>query len=152
MLNNEHAVCPNDPTHVRFRVTPHVTQDWEVDPHGDFQKCLCECVETVHDTDREDVWECMTCGAYAKIVPDEPDYVCPPEKETIAVCINHPEHDRFRATAKVSQDWEIDKSGNKIKLIDDCLQVDHFPDAGDDWECAICHGPVKFVEKEEERG
>lgn len=42
--------------------TAHVTQDWELDDSGTFVRCLNDCVEVTHEPDREDVWDCKTCG------------------------------------------------------------------------------------------
>lgn len=44
----------------------------------------------------------------------------------------------FRATAHVTQDWEVDENGNFQDCIDDCLEVTHFPDDDDIWDCANC--------------
>lgn len=45
-----------------FCATAHVTQDWELDDSGTFVRCLNDCVEVTHEPDREDVWDCKTCG------------------------------------------------------------------------------------------
>lgn len=50
--------CGND----TFRVTAHVTQDWEVDSEGDFIDCLNDAVEITHQPDDDDIWECSGCG------------------------------------------------------------------------------------------
>lgn len=45
-----------------FCATAHVTQDWELDDSGTFVRCLNDCIEVTHEPDREDVWDCETCG------------------------------------------------------------------------------------------
>lgn len=40
-------VCPNH-CGAHFDVTVHVTQDWEVDAEGNFEKALNEAVEVTH--------------------------------------------------------------------------------------------------------
>ena len=45
-----------------FCATAHVTQDWELDDSGTFVRCLNDCIEVTHEPDREDVWDCKTCG------------------------------------------------------------------------------------------
>ena len=45
-----------------FYATAHVTQDWELDDSGTFVRCLNDCIEVTHGPDREDVWDCKTCG------------------------------------------------------------------------------------------
>lgn len=55
------------------------------------------------------------------------------------VCPTDPTHDRFIATAHVTEDWVVDHNGNFIELStkSDC-QVLHAPNADDIWTCAIC--------------
>lgn len=38
-----------------FCATAHVTQDWELDETGTFQKCLNDCVEVTHFPDKDDI-------------------------------------------------------------------------------------------------
>ena len=45
-----------------FCATAHVTQDWELDDSGTFVRCLNDCIEVTHEPDREDIWDCKTCG------------------------------------------------------------------------------------------
>ncbi len=44
----------------------------------------------------------------------------------------------FCATAHVTQDWVVDENGNFISCNDDCLEVIHFPDDNDIWDCNNC--------------
>ena len=46
--------------------------------------------------------------------------------------------ERFFVTAHVTQDWEVDEYGHWISTIDDCVEVTHFPDEDDNWECVMC--------------
>ena len=46
--------------------------------------------------------------------------------------------DRFIITAHVIQDWEVDEHGNWISTVNDCVEVTHFPDDDDCWECSVC--------------
>lgn len=45
-----------------FGATAHVTQDWELDEFGTFQKSLNDCVEVTHAPDQNDIWDCRKCG------------------------------------------------------------------------------------------
>ena len=55
------------------------------------------------------------------------------------VCPKDKTHDRFIATAHVTQDWIVDGEGNFVELStkSDC-QVLHEPDEEDIWTCAAC--------------
>jgi hypothetical protein len=55
------------------------------------------------------------------------------------VCPKDNTHDRFIATAHVTEDWIIDSDGNYLELSakSDC-QVLHAPDEQDVWTCFIC--------------
>jgi hypothetical protein len=44
----------------------------------------------------------------------------------------------FCATAHVTQDWVVDENGNFISSNNDCVEVTHFPDDEDIWECNTC--------------
>lgn len=44
----------------------------------------------------------------------------------------------FCATAHVTQDWIVDENGAFIKSINDCLEVTHFPDDNNLWNCHNC--------------
>lgn len=46
--------------------------------------------------------------------------------------------EKFFVTAHVTQDWEVDEYGNWVSTIQDCVEVTHFPDEDDNWECAEC--------------
>lgn len=60
-------VCPNR-CGANFEVTAHVTQDWEVDAEGNFEKALNQCVEVTHGPQEDDCWECSRCGAEAEAI------------------------------------------------------------------------------------
>jgi hypothetical protein len=61
----------------------------------------------------------------------------------LATCPNYeegqPGHIEFSTTAHVMQDWKVDRFGNFLSSIDDCLQVTHAPDAGNIWTCLTCN-------------
>ena len=44
----------------------------------------------------------------------------------------------FYVTAHVVQDWKVDKDGEYIETVEDCVEVAHFPDDMDIWSCANC--------------
>lgn len=44
----------------------------------------------------------------------------------------------FHVSAHVVQDWEVNANGAFQKVIDDCIEVTHFPDDQDIWDCACC--------------
>tara|TARA_R110001583_G_scaffold88352_6_gene229274 strand:- start:341 stop:550 length:210 start_codon:yes stop_codon:yes gene_type:complete len=55
------------------------------------------------------------------------------------VCPKDNTHDRFIATAHVTEDWVVDGGGNYIEhAIETDCQVLHAPDEEDIWTCAIC--------------
>ena len=55
------------------------------------------------------------------------------------VCPEDKTHDRFIATAHVTEDWVVDGDGNYIEhAIETDYQVLHAPDKHDIWTCAIC--------------
>lgn len=70
-------VCPNDPfpnrpakrnkSHKRFSVVAHVSQEWEVDHFGEFQKEIQSCIDVVHKPEKSDIYTCCTCKAVAKV-------------------------------------------------------------------------------------
>ena len=47
-------------------------------------------------------------------------------------------HMEFTTTAHVMQEWLVDKHGDFISAVADCLEVTHTPDDGNIWECAKC--------------
>ena len=49
-------------------MTVHVTQDWEVDAEGNFEKALNEAVEVTHGPQDDDCWACSKCGAEAEAI------------------------------------------------------------------------------------
>ena len=54
----------------RFVTVAHVTQDWIVDPEGNFEECVDQCVETTHGPDDGNTWGCVECGTEAEIVAE----------------------------------------------------------------------------------
>lgn len=60
------------------------------------------------------------------------------------VCPTDPTHNRFIATAHVTEDWVVDSNGDFIELStkSDC-QVLHAPDEQDIWTCAFCGTEAK---------
>jgi len=64
-------------------------------------------------------------------------------------CPEDPEHNEFHTTAHVMQDWAVDRKGNWISTIDDCLQVTHGPDKDNGWACAVCGAAAKYKKDEE---
>lgn len=44
----------------------------------------------------------------------------------------------FYVTAHVTQDWKVDSYGDFMDVVDDCVEVTHFPQDYDLWECAQC--------------
>ena len=53
-------------------------------------------------------------------------------------CPNNPQHKRFSVTAHVAQDWEVDESGTFVAELDSMLEVTHYPDQDDLFECLEC--------------
>lgn len=45
---------------------------------------------------------------------------------------------RFGVSAHVVQDWEVDENGEFVKVVEDCIEVAHFPDDEDIWDCLEC--------------
>lgn len=44
----------------------------------------------------------------------------------------------FYVSAHVVQDWKVDRNGDFIEIIDDCVEIAHYPDDMDIWDCANC--------------
>ena len=44
----------------------------------------------------------------------------------------------FYVTAHVTQDWKVNKFGDFVEIVDDCIEVTHFSDDVDIWSCANC--------------
>lgn len=62
------------------------------------------------------------------------------------VCPKNKTHNKFNVTAHVAQLWEVDQSGEFIKELESCTEVDHQPDEDDLFYCQICGEQAK-VEK-----
>lgn len=45
---------------------------------------------------------------------------------------------KFNVTVHATQDWTVDGRGNLISVNDDCVEVTHFADNSDIWDCAEC--------------
>ena len=44
----------------------------------------------------------------------------------------------FCVTAHVTQDWVVDENGAFLRSNNDCVEVTHFPDDEDVWDCESC--------------
>ena len=44
----------------------------------------------------------------------------------------------FEVTAHVTQDWKIDCNGTFLESLNECVEVTHYPDENDIWDCANC--------------
>lgn len=47
-------------------------------------------------------------------------------------------HNKFYVTAHVTQDWLVDENGTFEREIQSCIEVTHYPDDDDIWDCAEC--------------
>lgn len=47
-------------------------------------------------------------------------------------------NETFYVTSHVIQDWKVDLYGDFLEVIDDCIEVTHFPKDDDLWECTKC--------------
>lgn len=45
----------------KFCATAHVTQDWQLDESGRYEKTINDFVETTHYPDEDDIWDCDRC-------------------------------------------------------------------------------------------
>jgi len=52
-------------------------------------------------------------------------------------CPKNAKHNRFVTTAHVMQDWIIDKDGNFVRCLNECVLVDKGPEKGNYFTC-IC--------------
>ena len=59
--------CPKNSEHKRFSAAAHVTEDWEVDEHGDFLWVANTGETQVVTGPCFDVSVCMTCGAPTEV-------------------------------------------------------------------------------------
>ena len=57
------AICTNNKNHKRFSASAHVVQLWEVDELGNYEGTIEECTEITHKPDKDNLWECLDCGA-----------------------------------------------------------------------------------------
>ena len=48
-------------------------------------------------------------------------------------------NETFYVSAHVIQDWIVDSDGEFLDVVDDCVEVAHFPKDYDLWECAKCN-------------
>ena len=53
-------------------------------------------------------------------------------------CPKSAAHKRFSVTAHVAQEWQVDGSGNFVRVIQDCTDVVHKPDSQDLFQCLTC--------------
>ena len=44
----------------------------------------------------------------------------------------------FCATAHVTQDWQLNEMGTFQACLNDCIEVTHYPDVEDMWDCKQC--------------
>lgn len=54
--------CPNNKEHQKFIATAHVTQEWVIDKNNNFEECISECTQVVHNPDKDDSVTCKECG------------------------------------------------------------------------------------------
>ena len=59
-----------------------------------------------------------------------------------ATCTKDPSHKLFMTVAHVMEDWVVDEQGTFLEN-KGCLQIDHGPDAGNTWTCAVCGADAK---------
>jgi hypothetical protein len=50
-------------------------------------------------------------------------------------CPKNPKHNRFSATAHVMQEWLVDETGEFVRVLNDCLEVDSGPEVGNEFIC-----------------
>jgi hypothetical protein len=53
-------------------------------------------------------------------------------------CPKNKDHTRFSVTAHVVQEWIVDKDGDFVEVLKDCLEVTHRPDKEDRFVCTAC--------------
>jgi len=61
------AVCSKNMNHKAFITVAHVTEDWKVDPEGEFIS-VHSGGEVTHRPDPGNSWNCAICGAEAEHV------------------------------------------------------------------------------------
>lgn len=69
------ATCTKDSTHLMFRTTTHVMEEWVVDEKGNFLDRVNHGFQwqVIHEPDPGNLWSCAVCGAEAKVeVLDNP--------------------------------------------------------------------------------
>lgn len=65
-----------------------------------------------------------------------------------AKCPKDKSHETFTTSAHVQQVWEVDKTGDWISTVDDCVEVAEEPTFENVWYCATCHSKAVFVDDE----
>lgn len=56
----------------------------------------------------------------------------------------------FGVTAHVTQDWVVDEFGAFLNCTNECVEVQHWPDDSDIWDCANCFYSASGRDFEEE--
>lgn len=59
--------CPNDASHLEFRVSVRVTEEWLVDERGEFVRMFSEEREAIKRPDPDSDYQCIACGAWAEV-------------------------------------------------------------------------------------
>lgn len=61
------ATCPNNPEHKRFYTTAHMSETWVVDEEGNWVETTDDPGEIVARPHPDNTWQCVECGAEAKV-------------------------------------------------------------------------------------
>ena len=59
--------CPKNKTHHRFSVTAHVSQTWEVDASGFYNRTITDYDDVFKYPESGDLYACLDCGAAAEV-------------------------------------------------------------------------------------
>ena len=61
------ATCPKSPEHKVFVTAVHEIREWLVTDQGAFI-ADGDCLEVATPPDRENIWQCVTCGEQAVVI------------------------------------------------------------------------------------
>lgn len=53
-------------------------------------------------------------------------------------CPKSTRHKHFSVTAHITQEWQVNKNGEYVKVLQDCAEITHRPDRNDLFICMTC--------------
>lgn len=87
-------VCPQC-CGMKFSTTAAVSQDWYVDPCGNFMEDADSCSQVLYEPDNDNIWSCAACGEEAVMLNVDANeyYRLPHENETVTTIVKFTDAD-----------------------------------------------------------